>query len=84
MVATILVILQTCPYGQLQQHITSISIYRDLGRQLLLESGEEDLLNRHTLALRFESILVQYGLPPKLDAEHITILVKQILVGTTY
>ena len=42
-----------------------------MGRRLLLGSGGEDLLNRHTLALRLESILVQYGLPPKLDEEHV-------------
>ena len=46
-----------------------------MGRRLLLESGGEDLLNRHTLALRLESILVQYGLPPKLDEKHTEILV---------
>ena len=77
MVATILLILQTCLYGLLQQHIIAISVYRDLRRRFLLESGGEDLLNRHTLALRFDSILVQYGLPPKLDEEHTKILVEE-------
>ena len=59
----------------MQQHTTSISIYKDSGIQSVLGSGGEDLLNRHTLALRIESILVQYGLPPKLDEEHTEILV---------
>ena len=35
-------------------------------------SGEVPL-NRHTLDLRFESMLLQYGFPPKLEENHISL-----------
>ena len=42
-----------------------------LRRSILPGRNREDSLNRHTLDLTIESILLQYGFPPKLEDNHI-------------
>jgi hypothetical protein len=41
--------------------------------------SEEDVLKRQTLVLIDESILLQYGLPPNLETNHILLIQNHLL-----
>ena len=71
-----------CEWWLSRTNQTTIISPRLQGMNILrgsMGSSGEDLLKRQTLDLRFESILLQYGLPPNLETNHKLLSQKHLL-----